>query len=72
MKMKEFGPQGAGHASLLPSMDPSMQYMTNISIDHLIEFFINSPHYTNANTANLVLVVPLEMSLTNEVCYLEI
>ena len=37
----------------------------------IVEFFTNSPQYKNANIANFVLAVALEMSETNEVCGLE-
>ena len=32
-----------------------------------IEFFLNSPQYKNANVANLVLAIPLQVDWANEV-----
>ena len=37
-----------------------------------IEVFTNSPQYKNANIANFVLAVPLEMNKNNEVCNIQI
>ena len=37
---------------------------------HKIEVFTNSLQYKNANIANFILAVPFRMSLTNEICNL--
>ena len=46
--------------------------MAQVSSSSTIGFFTNSPQYKNANIANSVLTLPLEISWTNEVCNIEI
>ena len=51
MKMKDFGPRGAGHASLAPPLDPPMgqssilhkKYLTEISLFDLRTCSLNVP-----------------------------
>ena len=49
----------------------SKNFTVKVHPTRRLGFFTNFPWYKNANIANFILAVPLEMSQTNEVCNFE-
>ena len=62
--------ENSGGDDVISGEDDGYEQFGSLGI--LIRFFTKSPPYKNANIANFVLAVPLEMNETSEVCNLEI